>query len=943
MRVWWLSLFLLFGKLSFSQAGPQRLTGLPTNELNDLHIDQKGYLWIAHSLGISRFDGLSFTTYSHPLQVNLRTTDIREDSHGRIWFHNFSGQVFYIQNSQIQLLKEYDYKSENHNPKMVLCGKEILISSYKGLYVCNTEDLTTRFYPFDQVSPTALVSIAVVNNKAVVYNNINWYVYQQGSLVKTAAFLPVLPREDFIVLQPAAFKDTLYLTANPSGILYKLKLDGRNLELLSQTAYHDYINTVSVGRQAWVHTRNQSFNLQNGHVMSNADLTDLVTAKEGHTWYSSRRNGLLVSYRSSLWQQKQFPIKQEDYVRSLNANAGYFFAGTQEGTLYRFNSDSSGAVWKQELFNGLGSIDFIRYLNNDLFIVGSSTDAYIVNAAEKKIVATLAIKGILDVDFDGSSFYIASATGMYVVPYLRKATDKKAWLQQKKAQFPFFNWEAGNSNVYLLLPQRTAAIRFDSLHRQVYAATKNGLYEITKGGIHPYLINGKEVFATSLAFKQSKLYISTINDGLWIIEEQKAQHFSTANALASNMLIRIKLTEDHLWLLEQNGIQVLDIHSRRILPNLDLPNIPGANILDIAEMGNFGYLTTAESIYKVPLNISAATVRPTGYLDYVIINGRDTVRNNHPSLPHQQNDVQFSFSSPAFYNPGAVSFRYRLSGAEEDWRVTLPGERMIRYSSLAPGDYTFELYAVNSNGMQQKNIIRFPFTILKPWWQTAWFYLLANAVLVCIIYFIINTRIRQKLRLEWMRRSISHDLHDDIGATLSSVNFYIDLAQNDRYNTSYLDHIKKNINQAINNLDDLVWSINPRNDTTEQFINRMRDYAVPFLKAAAVQCSFQYDESLLQLRLDLQTKRHLFLLFKEMVNNVAKHARCSHCTIQLTHQKGQLCLSVVDDGQGFELAKAGQNRNGLHTMQERAQKIRGKIEITSDHQKGSRVAVRVPV
>jgi signal transduction histidine kinase len=103
-------------------------------------------------------------------------------------------------------------------------------------------------------------------------------------------------------------------------------------------------------------------------------------------------------------------------------------------------------------------------------------------------------------------------------------------------------------------------------------------------------------------------------------------------------------------------------------------------------------------------------------------------------------------------------------------------------------------------------------------------------------------------------------------------------------NQDYLRFIKENVNHVINNLDDLVWSINPRNDTTEQFINRMKDYAVPLLKAACIQCQFQLDPKLVNLRADIPTKQNLYLMFKEMINNVAKHARGHNCIIELVHR-----------------------------------------------------------
>lgn len=944
MRFVFIAVLFLLRREAYSQLHPERVNGLPTNELNDLHVDKNGYLWIAHGLGISRYDGLNFTNYSHPDQISLPTADIAEDGHGRIWYHNFSGQVFYIEKGLVHRLESYDYKKENQNPRMALFGNELLITSYKGLYVCNTENFTTHFLPFRQVSPVSLVSLAVLRDKAIVFDGQDWYTYNHGLLLRTAVASPFrFPADNFLTLQPATCNDTLYLAANPSGILFKLRWEQGRLRFLASTEYHDFIDAVSVHPGPWVHTRNQSINLGTGATVDNYDLMDAVCDSEGNTWFGSRRGGLLVSYRPGLWRRTPFQIGENSYIRSLNASAGYFFAGTQKGSLFRFKTDSSRFDWKHELFNGLGSIDFIRYVANDLFIVGSSTETYIVNAKEKKIQAPIPLKAILDVDYDGSSFFVATATGLYIMPYPAGAAGKQEWLQQKRLQYPFVNWTDTAATAYLLIPQRTRSVRFDSLHATIYAATKNGLYEVNHKTAQPVLINGREVFATSVAYKQARLYVSTIDDGLWLIEGRKVQHYTAANALASNTIIRVKLTEDHLWLFERSGIQVLDIHTGRILQNIDLPKIEGANVLDVAESGEVGYIATANGVYKVPFRLAAQKPSPKGFLDYVIANGRDTMTASNVSLPYQSNDVQFFFSSPAFYDPETVSFRYRLVGADNAWRATYPGERMIRYSALPAGDYEFDFYVVDNKGLQQAQVIRFPFSIQKPWWRTAWFLVLLNMAAVGVGYLVIRNRINQKLRLELMRRDISNDLHDDIGATLSSVNFYVDLAQAEKNNTDYLQYIRENVNHVINSLDDLVWSINPRNDSTGQFVDRMKNYAVPLLKAARIQCQFQIDPKLLHLRLDLLTKRHLYLLFKEMVNNVAKHANGQNCIVQLLFRNSRLCLTVTDDGRGFDPDRDKQLRHGLLSMQERARKLKGNMEIRSAPGKGSRVDVCIPV
>lgn len=938
-----LIIFLFFVQTVLSQTELHPVPDLPTKELYDLHVDNKGYLWIAHGLGISRFDGLNFINYVHPLQINLRSTDIVEDKFGRIWFHNLSGQVFYIEKGKIQYLDAYDYKGENQTPRMAIAGNELLVTSYKGLFVLNTSSFKTKFLPFVQPSPTEAVSLTVVNNKVLLFNHHMWYIYDNNTLTAIRTQPLQLPKDNFIQLQPSTLNDTIFLAANPSGMLYKLLLEKNYLKLVGKVAHHDFINGVSVGKEAWVHTRNTSYDLTDGTQIRNHDLTDIVRGKEGNIWYSSRREGLLVSYRPSFWKKINLPIDKDDYIRSLNANGGYFFAGTQRGTLYMFESDSSKPAWKHELFNGLGSIDFIRHIRDDRFIVGSSTSTFIVNAREKKIVDSLPIKAIFDVGIDSSSFYLATPVGVYIVPYLKSSEDKKRWLQIKQEQYPFYDWKNNGPDTYLLFPQRTRSIRFDSLRQQVYAATKNGLFEVSKKGIHPYLIDGKEVYATSVSYKKSSLYIATVNDGLWIINNEGTKHFTTANNLASNTLIRVKVTEDHLWLFEKEGIQVLDIHTHQVLQNIDLPKVEGSNVLDVTEMGNNAYLATAEGIYKVPLNVIASKTTPKGFLDYIIVDGKDTLAGTTASLPYNQNDVQFFFSSPAFYDPERVSFRYRLKGAEKEWRTTNPGERMIRYSALPSGDYVFELYAVNSDDMQQEEVISYGFSIAKPWWRMWWFYLLANLAVMLVAYLLVRNRMNQRLKLELMRSNISRDLHDDIGATLSSINFYIALAETEEDKQPYLHTIRENVGHVVNSLDDLIWSINPQNDTTEQFINRMKEYVGPLLNAARIQCHFQYDPRIVNLRLDLVTKRNLYLLFKEMVNNVLKHSQCRNCYVRLEYHRSQLSLSVTDDGKGFDPEKLKKNRNGLLNMRARAKRMKGEIEISSAEKKGSRLAVKIPV
>jgi hypothetical protein len=940
---------LVFSAVFFSSASInaqipiEKIEGLPTKEIYDLHVDKKGYLWIAHGLGISRYDGLNFIHFTNPELADLRMTDIVEDRQGRIWCHNFSGQIFYIERGKLRFLESYDYKKENLSPRMALCGDELVVTSQSGLFVCSTTTLKGKYIPIEKTAGTAMISLSVTGNKAVIFNHINWYLYQQGIGIRKLDVDPSIQIEkgNTVSLQPISDHDTIFLITNPAGTLQKLVLQNDSIKRVAKIEYHDYINSITGDVKVWVNTRNKSMTIDGDIVIKDYNLTDIVTGKEGNTWYSSIKEGLLVSFKPSKWKKIKFPIDKEDFVRSLNVSDGYFFAGTQKGNLVVMKKDNSTPVWKHNMFNGYGSIDFIRFFKNHYFIVGTSTNTYIINPLQKKIESELPLKSIIDIDFDKNSLYVATPNGFYVLPFFDSSLSLPYWKIAKQQQYPFYNWNEATDNPYLIFPQRSQAIRFDKSEQSLFVSTKNGLQQVTQKGIQQFYINGKEVYASSLWYQNPRLYIATINDGLWIKENNSLQHFTTANYLFSNTIVRVKVTENHLWLLENNGIQVFDTNSDSILNHIDLPKIIGTDVFDVAEKNGYAYLTTANGIYKVPMYMAVEKRALFGYLDYVVVNNKDTLFKEDTNLSHDKNDIQFFFSSPAFYNPEAVSFKYRLIGDDDHWQVTKPNERMLRFSSLPPGVYTFEAMAVNRGGLQQEKPVSFHFVILKSWWNHWWFIILVNVCIVAIIFLIIRNRIDQRLKVELIRRGIASDLHDDIGATLSSINIYTEMAQEEMGENEYLEQIKENVNDTISRLDDLVWSINPKNDTMEQLMHRMQHTAVLLLEATGVQCHFNYDKKILNLKLNLADKRNVYLLFKEIVNNVIKHARSCNCYISIEYRHPNLILSVRDDGIGFDKAMVKKGRNGLESMRYRAKRMNGNVHINSSHKKGTNIIVQL--
>lgn len=223
---------------------------------------------------------------------------------------------------------------------------------------------------------------------------------------------------------------------------------------------------------------------------------------------------------------------------------------------------------------------------------------------------------------------------------------------------------------------------------------------------------------------------------------------------------------------------------------------------------------------------------------------------------------------------------------------------------------------------------------------------LISVVIISIIltnrYRVMN-RIKRQLEMEKMRQGIARDLHDDIGSTLSSINIMSQIALQDSANGgANLKKIAMHSSRLMENMSDIVWSINPQNDSLEQVTAKMKEFAAEILEPKEISYTFAIDEAILSTKLDVERRKNIFLIFKEAVNNAAKYSGAASVDIRLSWENGILNLSVVDNGKGFDAATIAQG-NGLKNMTDRAQGMKGQLTQQSTLGKGSSVLLEVPL
>lgn len=307
--------------------------------------------------------------------------------------------------------------------------------------------------------------------------------------------------------------------------------------------------------------------------------------------------------------------------------------------------------------------------------------------------------------------------------------------------------------------------------------------------------------------------------------------------------------------------------------------------------------------------------------------------------------VEIEMSAINFSNEKGTRIYYQLQGRGKEWKE-LTGRPVIRYEQLPPDHYTLIVKAMNGDGGWGKETTLL-FTVLPPFWRTWWFIGIVLIVVATLLYSVYRYRLTKALELEKMRTRIATDLHDDIGATLSSISMYSDAVKQQvkeklPHLEPVLDKMGENSRDMVTSMSDIVWAINPNNDDGSKLIQRMENYARDLCAMKNVLLQFKAGENINAMVLPLEYRKNIYLIFKEALNNALKYADAKNITISVAKENGRLTMTIQDDGKGFNCNEVIQG-NGLNNIKERAKEINGGSVIESGNGTGTRVSFTCPI
>jgi ligand-binding sensor domain-containing protein/signal transduction histidine kinase len=335
--------------------------------------------------------------------------------------------------------------------------------------------------------------------------------------------------------------------------------------------------------------------------------------------------------------------------------------------------------------------------------------------------------------------------------------------------------------------------------------------------------------------------------------------------------------------------------------------------------------------------------------DFKILNQTVRLGRLEPQAPLalSYKDLFFSieFAALNFTLPEKNQYAYMMEGFDADW-IPSGGRRIVTYTNLDAGAYTFRVKASNHDGVWNEEGAALQIVIAPPPWRTWWAYALYVALGAGGIFGVIRLRLRAQARQmeaqaaiararqeerERVRKKSSADFHDEAGHLLTKITLFTAMARREAGPTQseYFEKIEAHTKTLAGRMRDFIWALDPEKDSLHDALLRLKDFGSALFEASDVQFrAYGLTEPLAAIPLAMEDRRELVLIFKEAMHNCLKHARCQTVTLEAALQNGELALTLTDDGAGFDAAAAHEGY-GLRNMCTRAQKIGGALEILS--------------
>lgn len=926
---------------------PGDSSSLVSNKITSIAEDKLQQLWVGTDKGLSVYDmhAGSFTSYvriktDKGIIENLSQVKIYCDRDGDVWIGSSGGHIILYRQAEkkfyairVPLRPPARLQNEFISSFLHDSRNRIWAGSSYGVYLIRKKDisLTSYRFPATQYNEGNLnactrlfetsggtILCGTWNAGFIIFNEAeNKFIAQNKT---DSDFLPSPVVFDF------AQQDSLIYFAGITGVFTCLQ---RNL---ADPLFKDYTRYTS--------------DPQDVHTLSSKENSALVTSNDGSIWIGGTNGISQLNTNSRYYQSYTFDeiVKLPDWPPASITQKNDQLYMVAEHEVLGF-SLASNEFYKLPL-NIRGKKRHGLYAEGDHFFLPSQTGLYIYNREFR-------LKQTIQEPLPNNA-----VTNMLCAIYDQEGN---LWIGTTRYGIRKINPVTNHVTKYLHDPAK-----LNSLGRYINTILETGNGTIYAGGKEFYVYNktkddfelpvpGNAVVpfknVTKIRQQGSAIWIGT-GDGLFLYDEKRKQVRPHPLPPNINQVISEMETDrdGNVWMITFSGIVKYDPVNRATLLFNSQNGWPGNfSVLKKLADGRMAVGMNGGIILFDPAVVKKQAYSPAPQITQLIIDekkvyhlpGSDTV-----FTVNYKQAIRFNYISLTYNNAVANQYQWQLKGFDHDWHPVGNQATQV-FTSLAPGTYAFLIRSSNAADVWSNSFAEVKFRVLPPFYLTGWFIAAAILVLAAVGYAFYRYRLEQALAVEQLRTRIATDLHDDIGATLSSISFYSEavkqkLKEDQPGTESILQKMGETSRSMVGNMSDIVWAINPVNDAAGSLFKRMHSYAGELCQLKNIQLQFDCDHRLDKRALSIESRKNIYLLFKEAVNNALKYSACSMLIIKIEMHQKQLVMQVADDGKGFD-EQAVESGNGLQNMRMRAGELKGTLRITSSVNKGTAIALTCPI
>jgi signal transduction histidine kinase/ligand-binding sensor domain-containing protein len=932
----------------------------------DIALDKHGYVWTC-SGGVQRFDGyktVDFNSFDPKSGLKSNYTSIKADNTGRIWvcsvgicyYDDASGKFIYIKTDPKRNITSVNAYCLEKNNIWFACDYGLAKLDLKTLKITYTSlsRVTDPLCAYLLDENTLLVSS---REKFYIYNiandtyKTNTLIYNH-TLIKTFS---IIKSRDQIFLGTT---DGLFSYNNLNDLVRvnnEIKDVGINdMIFLPQDREQKYLFIATEGRGIVVYNT----------VLKRVEFTYLHYDNNPYSIPSNIITRFYADNNGRLWLSASMGISMLDVVNQQLKMRFLNKGNSDELGINKITKDKydSTEVWMSSYNQGLIRVDWKAKKIEKSFDTNPATKRiydFVQLSKNKFLLATR--KEIMEWDINTgiqSTQKLPVPDSIALVCSIRKiimAGNNVCFITTDRG---LFKYELSTHKLTLVTknnltdksPNRLKFILLNGFydHGIVWAASRDGLFSYNTITNQTTNYRGKgessDYFFFDIAPAPGNQIVCAAGSGINIFDKQTGR-FTVINSIAGLRkpnCENVICINNMVWAGTEAGILNYNLKthkSSRAEHETSMMQIYPSS--SFAVLGNdiiFGF-SNGYAYFTQGLKNNLAPSDPV--IEKIDVNNQPALlpyssQKNAENLTftHSNNSVNIAFTSFLYSDPDHINFRYRLNGADSRWQYATD-QRNANYTQLPPGDYNFFVQCGNKNGVWNSHLASFSFIITPPYWETLWFRVLIILTIAFGLYQLYRYKIKHILAIERIRERIASDFHDDIGSALSSISIFSDVADKQlqrklppEQTREVISHISHHSQAMLEAMDDIIWAVNPQNDHFNDLAVRMREFAIPLLEARNINFDIDIQEDILGARVKMEARKNIFMIFKECINNILKHADCTAIKITINRPDNQLELTISDNGKGFDINEKN-TRNGLKNMKKRAAEIDGVIQVIS--------------